>query len=150
MNPLTTGDRSQGCPRVRLKSTISCRKVTVSELAAVRLIRRMFLKLIPMALTARVLNAQGRGTTYPNPYGKNAPLYPSSQPPPGSDASQRDVILKRDYQANLEDTNDLIGLANSFKLALEKTDPLVLSRDLLKKWDDIEKVAKRIHNRLHR
>ena len=50
----------------------------------------------------------------------------------------------------MKDTNDLIGLANSFKLALEKTDPLVLSRDLLKKWDDIEKVAKRIHDRLHR
>jgi len=50
----------------------------------------------------------------------------------------------------LKDTNDLIERANSFKLALEKTDPLVLSRDLLKKWDDIEKVAKRIHDRLHR
>jgi hypothetical protein len=50
----------------------------------------------------------------------------------------------------LKDTNDLIGLANSFMLALAKTDPLVLFRDLLKKWDDIEKVAKRIHHRLHR
>ena len=114
-----------------------------------RLIRRMFLKTDPTALTARLLSAQGR-TTYPNPYGKNAPLYPSNQPPPGSDASQRDAILKQDYRSNLKDTNDLIGLANSFKLALEKTDPLVLSRDLLKKWDDIEKVAKRIHDRLHR
>ena len=109
-----------------------------------RLIRRMFLKLIPAALTARLLSAQGR-TTYPNPYGKNAPLYPSNEPPQGSDASQRDEILKQDYWANLKDTNDLIGLANSFKLALEKTDPLVLSRDLLKKWDDIEKVTRRIH-----
>jgi hypothetical protein len=58
--------------------------------------------------------------------------------------------LKRDYRANLKDTNDLIGLANSFKLALEKTDPLVLSRDLLNKWGNIEKVTRRIHNRLHR
>ena len=114
-----------------------------------RLIRRMFLKLIPTALTARLLSAQGR-TTYPNPYGQNAPLHPSNQPPPGSDASQRDAILKQDYRSNLKDTNDLIGLANSFKLALEKTDPLVVSRDLLNKWDDIEKVAKRIHDRLHR
>ena len=107
------------------------------------------MKLIPTALTARWLSAQGR-TTYPNPYGKNAPLYPSNQPPQGSDASQRDAILKQGYRSNLKDTNDLIERANSFKLALEKTDPLVLSRDLLKKWDDIEKVAKRIHDRLHR
>jgi hypothetical protein len=83
----------------------------------------MFLKLIPTSLTARWLSAQGR-TTYPNPYGKNGPLYPSNQPPQGSDASQRDAILKQDYRSNLKDTNDLIERANSFNLALEKTDPL--------------------------
>ena len=110
----------------------------------------MFLKLMPTALAGRLLSGQGRGTTYPNPYGKNGPLYPSNEPPPGSDAAKRDAILRRDYQATLDDTNDLIGLANSFKLSLEKTGPLVFSRDLLKQWDEIEKVAKRIHNRLHR
>ena len=114
-----------------------------------RLIRRMFLRLIPAALTGTLLSAQ-HGTTYPNPYGKNWPEHPSNQPPPGSDAAEQDKTLTQNYQANLKDANDLIGLANSFKLALEKTNPLVLSRDLLKKWDDIEKVTRRSHNRLHR
>ena len=80
----------------------------------------MFLKLIPAALTARLLSAQGR-TTYPNPYGKNATITPTNQPPPGSDASERNEILKQDYRANLKDTNDLIGLANSYRVLAEKT-----------------------------
>ena len=109
----------------------------------------MFLQVVPAALTARLLGAQGR-TTYPDPYGKNATITPSNQPPPGSDASQRDEILKREYLVNLKDANDLIDRANSFKRRLEKTDPRVLSRDLLKQWDDVEKVTRRIHNRLHR
>ena len=57
--------------------------------------------------------------------------------------------MKEKYRANLKDANDLIEHATSFKVALEQTGPLVLSRDLLKRWDEIERLTKRLHNRLH-
>ena len=87
----------------------------------------------------------------------------SAQPPPGrprpeeeptEDARlpngklQRDEILKADFQKTLDDARELSKLADELKLNLEKNDRYVLSIATLKKTEDIEKLAKRIHDRL--
>jgi hypothetical protein len=62
--------------------------------------------------------------------------------------SQRDEILKAEYQQNLKDAGDLIELAQQLKLDLEKNDRYILSMSTLKKTDDIEKLVKRIRTRM--
>lgn len=61
---------------------------------------------------------------------------------------QSDEILKADYQKTLEDARELSRLADDLKLDLEKNDRYVLSLATLKKTEEIEKLAKRIHDRL--
>ena len=62
--------------------------------------------------------------------------------------SQRDEILKAEYQQNLKDAAELSDLAQQLKLDLEKNDRFVVSMATIKKTDDIEKLAKRIRGRL--
>ncbi len=61
---------------------------------------------------------------------------------------QSEEILKDDYKRNLKDAQELIDLALSLKLGLEKGEQHVLSLSDLKKTDEIEKVAKRIRSRM--
>jgi hypothetical protein len=61
---------------------------------------------------------------------------------------QREEILKADYQKTLEDVRALSKLADELKADLEKSDYNVLSVGTLKKTDDINRLAKRIHDRL--
>ena len=61
---------------------------------------------------------------------------------------QRDEILKADFQKSLDDARELSKLAEELKTALEKNDRYVLSIATLKKTEDIEKLSKRIHDRL--
>jgi hypothetical protein len=63
---------------------------------------------------------------------------------------QREEILKSDYQKTLEDARALSKLADELKTDLEKSDYNVLSIGTLKKTDDIDRLAKRIHDRLRR
>ena len=63
---------------------------------------------------------------------------------------QREEILKADYQRTLEDARALSKLAAELKVDLEKSDYNVLSVGTLKKTDDINRLAKRIHDRLRR
>jgi hypothetical protein len=63
---------------------------------------------------------------------------------------QREEILKADYQKNLEDARALYKLADELKSDLEKSDYNVLSVGNLKKTDDIDRLAKRIRDRLKR
>jgi hypothetical protein len=63
---------------------------------------------------------------------------------------QRDEILRADYQQNLKDARELMNLSKTFELELEKSDRFVLSVDLLKRLDDIEKLTKRIRTRMKR
>lgn len=90
-----------------------------------------------------------------------AQIPPSPQPhrpgeiePPAEDIRlpngklQRDEILKAEYQKSLEDARQLSKLADDLKLELEKNDRYVLSLATLKKTEEIEKLAKRIHDRL--
>ena len=62
--------------------------------------------------------------------------------------SQRDEILKAEYQQNLKDASDLIDLAQQLKLDLEKNDRYVVSMATIRKTDDIEKLVKRIRARM--
>jgi len=61
---------------------------------------------------------------------------------------QRDAILKADHEKDLKDAAQLIELAEELKQELEKNDRHVLSISSLKKTEEIEKLAKRIHARL--
>jgi hypothetical protein len=77
------------------------------------------------------------------------------QPPPFPDETrlpngklQRDEILKADYQKSVDDARELSKLADELKLDLEKSDRNVLSIGTLKKTEEIEKIAKRIRDRL--
>jgi hypothetical protein len=63
---------------------------------------------------------------------------------------QREEILKADYQKTLEDARALSKLASELKTDLEKSDYNVLAVGTLKKTDDIDRLAKRIRDRLKR
>jgi len=81
--------------------------------------------------------------------------HPPHQRPPGQDDAdapngkpQEDEILKADHEKDLKDAAQLIDLAEQLKQELEKNDRHVLSISSLKKTEEIEKLAKRIHSRL--
>ena len=61
---------------------------------------------------------------------------------------QKDEILKADFQKSLDEARELSKLADELKADLEKNDRYVLSIPTLKKTEDIEKLAKRIHDRM--
>ena len=63
---------------------------------------------------------------------------------------QREEILKYDYKKSLDDARALSKLADELKLDMEKNDYNVLSLATLKKVDEIDKLAKHIHDRLKR
>jgi hypothetical protein len=63
---------------------------------------------------------------------------------------QREEILKADYKKSIEDARALSKLAEELKVDMEKNDYNVLSLATLKKVDEIDKLAKRIHDRLKR
>jgi hypothetical protein len=82
------------------------------------------------------------------------PLHHPDGITPGDDARlpngklQRDEILKAEFQKSLDDARELSRLADDLKLDLEKNDRYVLSIATLKKTEEIEKLAKRIHDRM--
>jgi len=61
---------------------------------------------------------------------------------------QREEILKADFQKNLEDARELSKLADELKANLEKSDYNVLAIGTLKKTEDIDRIARRIRDRL--
>ena len=64
--------------------------------------------------------------------------------------SQQEEILKLDHQKSLKDAAELIETAEELKAELERNDRHVLSVSSLKKTEQIEKLAKRIRERLRR
>jgi hypothetical protein len=64
--------------------------------------------------------------------------------------SQNEAILKAEYEKSLKDAAQLVELSQALKQELEANDSHVLSLSSLKKAEEIEKVAKRIHGRLKR
>ena len=77
-------------------------------------------------------------------------------PPPEEDVRlpggklQRDEILRADHEKSIQESRELAKLAEELKTDLEKSDRYVLSLQTLKKTEEIEKLAKRIHDRLKR
>lgn len=63
---------------------------------------------------------------------------------------QQNEILKADYQKTLDDVRSLAQLSSELKSDLEKGDYNVLSIATLKKTDEIDHLARRIHDRLRR
>ena len=61
---------------------------------------------------------------------------------------QIDEILKADHEQNLKEARELSALTVSFETELEKTDRFVLSIGLLKKLDEIDRLVRRLRNRL--
>jgi len=64
--------------------------------------------------------------------------------------TQKEEILKADYEKSLEDAAELVKVAEDFKAELEKNDRHVLSVTSLKRLDDIEKLTKRLRSRMKR
>ena len=63
---------------------------------------------------------------------------------------QKDAILSEDYEKSLKDARELARLSGELKTGLENSGKNVLSLPLLKKTEEIEKLAKRIHDRMKR
>jgi hypothetical protein len=62
--------------------------------------------------------------------------------------SQKEAILKQEHEKSLRDAAELLTLAEELKAELEKNDRHVVSISSLRKTEEIEKLAKRIRNRL--
>lgn len=77
-----------------------------------------------------------------------APDSPDFKLPNGK--SQKDEILKADYEKSLEDAGELIKISEEIKIDLEKNERHVLSVATLKKLDEAEKLVKRIRGRMKR
>lgn len=67
-----------------------------------------------------------------------------------SGKSQQEEILKGEHKKAIEDTEKLIKLAEELKSDLEKDEYHVLSVASLKKTEEIEKLARKIRERLKR
>jgi hypothetical protein len=112
--------------------------------------RRALILLGPSVLAASLLSGEASAQTR----GGNqdpSPLDPDPEPvrlPNGK--LQREEILKADYEKNLMDARDLVRLARSFEVDLEKEEAFVFSISSMKKLDDVEKLTKRIRGRLTR
>lgn len=63
---------------------------------------------------------------------------------------QKDELLRRDYEENLKDAARLVDLAQSLKNELEKGSYRVLSVNAIKTTEEIERISKRIRNRMRR
>jgi hypothetical protein len=64
--------------------------------------------------------------------------------------SQKDEIIRVDYERNLKDAGELARLAEEIKDDLEKGDRYLVSLKTLKKLDEAEKLTKDIRQRLRR
>jgi hypothetical protein len=64
--------------------------------------------------------------------------------------SQKDEIIRVDYEHNLRDAGELARLAEEIKDELEKGDRYLVSTKTLKKLEDVEKLSKDIRQRLRR
>ncbi len=101
--------------------------------------RRCALLLLIAALCSFTIPAQQEPEPFP-PSQKEVTL------PNGK--SQKDEILKAEYQQNLKDAAQLTELAQQLQQDLEKNDRFVFSISTLKKTDDIEKLVKKIRARM--
>jgi hypothetical protein len=105
------------------------------------MLRRILLILV--AVLAAVLAAGAQNS----PHVRDLDVSPEEPRLPNG-KFQREEILKAEYKKSLEDARELSRLADELKVDLEKNDYNVLSLATLKKVDDIDKLARHIHDRL--
>lgn len=67
-----------------------------------------------------------------------------------SGKSQRQEIIKADHAKSKADAAELLELAQQLKEELDKSEYQVVDLRLMKKAEDIEKLAKRIKDRMRR
>ncbi len=103
--------------------------------------RRTLLAYVPLGLNA--------AAQFPKPP-KPADDRPEEDVKLPNGKSQRDEILKSDFEKSLQDAADLQKLAGALRLDLEKDTAFVVSLQTIKKTEEIEKLAKRIRGRLKR
>ena len=106
---------------------------------------------LPIALT---LSLTPGSTTASPPASRAQELPPLYEPDRADDVklpngkSQKDAILKAEYDQNLKDAARLVELSGELKQDLEKGNRFVLSMATLKKTDEIEKLVKQIRSRM--
>ena len=64
--------------------------------------------------------------------------------------SQKMEIVKADYEKNKSEAADLLDLAQQLKEAIDKNEQHVLDMRAVKKAEEIEKLARRIKERMRR
>jgi hypothetical protein len=86
----------------------------------------------------------------PSRKGAQAPDLDSGMDPmAGNMAAQRERMRNADRQKQLQlDTEKLLSLATELKEQVDKTDKNILSVDVIKKADEIEKLAKSVRERM--
>ena len=62
--------------------------------------------------------------------------------------SQRDEILKAEYEQNLKDAAQLVDLSQQLRDDIEKNERFVVSLADIKKTEDIEKLVRKIRSRM--
>jgi hypothetical protein len=87
-------------------------------------------------------------------FGAQPPMRPSEVPPEDDrlpdGRSKSGAILKRDYESNLKDLDEIQRLSDLVKKDLKRNEGHVLSLSNLKNLEEIEKIAKRIRGRMRR
>lgn len=82
------------------------------------------------------------------------PAHPEAKPPEDlrlpNGKLQKDAILTDEFEKSLKDARELARLSDELKTGLENSDKNVLSLQMLKKTEEIEKLARRIHDRMKR
>ena len=103
-----------------------------------------------LRLAVVLLLAAGTTTNYAQRPPREVRDADASEAPAPIGKAQVEALLKEDHKRSIQDAAQLIELAESLKQELEKGDRHVLSINSLRKTEEIEKLAKRIHGRLKR
>ena len=103
---------------------------------------------LPVVVLCLMLASGGQPPQQPPAPGPPARTEPGDRLPNGK--SQKEAIIKEDYRKSLEDSRELVKLAEDLQAELEKNDRYVVSLSEIRKTEDIEKLAKRIRGRLKR
>ncbi len=95
------------------------------------------------------------GLKLPAVYAFLAPQSHPGQPPPGMGPLEREMAERRAREANKQrqeeirtETQKLFQLATELKAAVEKTDEHMLSLEVVRKADEVEKLAKKVKEKM--
>ena len=119
-----------------------------------------FSRSIPMLLTCLLFSLSGAAQAHGNPSTQNPPP-PSFPTQPGTttgapeDAAQQRIADEMAKKANLarqaalkNDTDKLLKLAEELKVSVDKSSANVLSLDVIRKAEEIEKLAHSVKDKM--